>query len=124
YKNAKTWFQNFISASNKPEPQAVSLMNACDSISLFYRDSDLYKISLAPFNATNYNSYSPAFYKTGIVFVSDRYNETSKNYNSKWTGGNYYDLFYAKKTDKGNWVDPEPLVGNLNEPFNEGPLVF
>ncbi|MEO8147631.1 MAG: OmpA family protein [Bacteroidia bacterium] len=124
YKNAKVWFENFINSSNKPEPQAVSLMTSCDSISLFYRDSDLYKISLAPFNATNYNSYSPTFFKTGIVFVSDRYSDVSKNNNSKWTGGKCFDLYYAKKTEAGNWLDVEPLYGSLNEPFNEGPAVF
>lgn len=124
YKNAKQWLETYIKASNKPEPQAAMLVASCDSMYVLYRDSDLYKITLLRFNASNINSYSPTYYKSGIVFVSDRYDAATKNVRSGWTGNKCYDLFYSKKTDAGNWLDPEPLAGNINAPYNEGPAVF
>lgn len=124
YKNAKIWLESYSNGSNKQETRVDELAKACDSLAIFYRDSDLYKINILRFNASNINSFSPAYFKSGIVFVSDRYYSASKNLKSKWTGHKYYDLFYSKKTEAGNWLDPEPLPGNINGIFNEGPAVF
>lgn len=124
YKNAKIWFESYSKGSSKQEPQINALAKSCDSLAILYRDSDLFKISILRFNASNINSFSPAYFKSGIVFVSDRYYASSKNVKSKWTGQKCFDLFYSKKTEAGNWLDPEPLAGNINGIYNEGPAVF
>lgn len=124
YKNAKVWFENFAAGSNKNELQTLALAAACDSMYSFYRDSDLVKINMLRFNASNINTFAPTYFKSGIVFSSDRYYASAKNAKSKWTGGRCYDLFYSKKTDAGNWLDPEPITGTINEAFNDGPAVF
>lgn len=124
YKNAKTWFENFAAGSNKNELQALALAVSCDSMYNFYRDSDLVKINLLRFNASNINTFAPTYFKSGIVFASDRYYASTKNTKSKWTGNRCFDLFYSKKTEAGNWLDPEPISGTINEAFNDGPAVF
>ncbi|MBK8845172.1 MAG: OmpA family protein [Bacteroidetes bacterium] len=124
YKDAKNWFGSYLSNTSMNDPRAKELQAACDSIMLYHKDSELYIISEAPFNATNVNSYSAAFYKDGVVFVSDRPSAQSKNYRSPWTGQKYYDLYVTEPEDKGVWSIPVPFGDEINTPYNEGPCVF
>ena len=76
------------------------------------------------FNTPHDNFFSPAFFRSGIVFLSDRSVKGLSKAVSDGTGNRFLDLFYAKKTDRGNWMDIEPLRGDVNGKFNEGPVVF
>jgi outer membrane protein OmpA-like peptidoglycan-associated protein len=109
---------------NRNDYRAQRLMNACDSLSQFYRDTTLFEIVPLRFNTPGENYLSPAFHRNGIVFLSDHYTRGLSNTLSDGTGKRYLDLFYAKKTERGNWLDPEPLRGNVNGRYNEGPAVF
>ncbi|MBL7923632.1 MAG: OmpA family protein [Bacteroidia bacterium] len=109
---------------NKADYKAQRMLGACDSIGLFYRDTTLYTVAPLKFNTPRENYFSPAFYKQGIVFLSDRSEKGLSKAVSDGTGRRFLDLFYAKKTDRGNWMEPEPLRGEVNGKFNEGPAVF
>ncbi len=97
-------------------------MASCDSIELLYKDSLLFDIKRLPFNGYDESNFSPVYFRSGIVYVSNR-NSDSKNYKTKPTTDDF-NLFYAKQTEMGNWLDPEPLRGNINSIFNEGPCSF
>lgn len=123
YAEAKQYFSEYLEL-NRNDFKAMRLMTACDSISQFYVDTTLYTLQPLRFNGMGENNFSPAFYHSGIVFLSDKsYKGLSKS-KSDWTGKRYLDLFYAQRTDRGNWIDPEPLRGDVNGRFNEGPAVF
>lgn len=122
YGDARTWFGRYLEIMHGDE-RARRLMRSCDSVAAFFSDSSRYAIEALPLNAEGTNNFSPAYYRTGIVFVSDR-GEGGRQRRSNYTGNNYLDLFYARKTELGNWLDPEPLRGKLNGAFNEGPAVF
>jgi outer membrane protein OmpA-like peptidoglycan-associated protein/tetratricopeptide (TPR) repeat protein len=123
YKEAKVHIEKYLEF-NKSDFKAQRMLNACDSIAVFYRDTTLYSISLLKFNTPHDNFFSPAFFRSGIVFLSDRSVKGLSKAVSDGTGNRFLDLFYAKKTDRGNWMDIEPLRGDVNGKFNEGPVVF
>jgi outer membrane protein OmpA-like peptidoglycan-associated protein len=123
YAEARQYFAEYLEL-NRNDFKAQRLMASCDSVSQFYTDTTLYTIQPLRFNGLGEDNFSPAFYRSGIVFLSDKgYKGLSKS-KSDWTGKRYLDLFYAERTDKGNWIDPEPLRGDVNGRFNEGPAVF
>lgn len=123
YAEAKKYFAAYLEL-NRDDYRAQRLMRACDSIHVFYRDTTLYEIAPLRFNIPGESYLSPAFHRSGIVFLSDHYARGLSHSISDGTGKRYLDLFYAKRTEKGNWLDPEPIRGNVNGRFNEGPMVF
>ncbi|CAN5521080.1 OmpA family protein [soil metagenome] len=123
YEEAKEYLTKYISL-NTTDFRAQRLLSSCDSINQFYQDTSIYVITPLRFNTPAESYFSPAFYRSGIVFLSDMSFKGLSTTKSDGTGHRFLDLFYAKKTDKGNWLDPEPLRGEVNGRFNEGPAVF
>jgi outer membrane protein OmpA-like peptidoglycan-associated protein len=123
YAEAQTYLAKYIEL-NKADLKAIRMFNSCDSLEVYFRDTTLYTISELRYNARGINVFSPAYYRNGIVFISDMSYKGLSKTKSDLTGKRYLDLFYAKKTDRGNWLDPEPLRGEINGRFNEGPVVF
>lgn len=123
YEGAKERLKKYLSL-NKTDFRAERMLAACDSIQEFYKDTTLYTINTLKFNTPSDNFFSPAFYRQGIVFLSDRVEKGLSKTKSDGTGKRFLDLFYIKKTDRGNWMEPEPLRGEVNGKFNEGPAVF
>ncbi len=121
YIEAKKYFEKYLS-TNRNDERAARKLASCDSIQSLYKDSALYSVSLLKFNRPLESNYSPAIYKSGIVYVSNR-NPDERALKSNSTVDDY-NLFYAKKTESGNWLEPEVLRGNINSMFNEGPCVF
>ncbi|HMT29570.1 MAG TPA: hypothetical protein PKD91_09855 [Bacteroidia bacterium] len=123
YSEARDWFQDYLqySASDK---RVKRMIQACDSINLFFRDTNTFQISLPKFNKDNENNFSPVYYRQGIVFLSDRKAPGKNKELSAWTGKEYLDLFYTRKVDGDNWLEPELLKGNINGLYDEGPASF
>jgi outer membrane protein OmpA-like peptidoglycan-associated protein/tetratricopeptide (TPR) repeat protein len=122
-ESAKKHFATYLEF-NRNDYRAQRLMISCDSILQFYRDTTLFEIAPLRFNTPGENYLSPAFHRSGIVFLSDHYTRGLSSTLSDGTGKRYLDLYYAKKTERGNWLDPEPLRGNVNGRYNEGPALF
>lgn len=123
YDDAQKYFNEYL-LLNRNDLKAQRLLASCDSLQKFYLDTSLFSLRMMRFNILGENNFSPTFYREGIVFLSDKPFKGLSRSKSDWTGKRYLDLFYAEKTDKGNWIDPEPLRGNVDGRFNEGPAVF
>ena len=123
YTEAKTSLLKYLDL-NKNDSKAIRMIMSCDSMGLFYRDTTLYTVSSLKINTPRDNFFAPAFYKSGIVFLSDRNEKGLSKTISDGTGRRFLDLFSVKKTDRGNWLEIEPLRGDVNGKFNEGPVVF
>ncbi|MEP7167773.1 MAG: OmpA family protein [Bacteroidota bacterium] len=123
YEEAKKWFGDYLQFVSNDE-KAKRKLASCDSVNVFFSDTTSYNISLLSVNQTGVSSFSPAFYRSGIVFLSDRTSHGKSSLRSDFTGKPFLDLFYAKKTDKGIWLEPELLRGDINGLYNEGPAAF
>src|SRR6185436_3017970 len=123
YNEAKKWFGEYLKLVSNDE-KAKRKLASCDTVAAFFRDTTEYNIGLLPVNVTGVSSFSGVFYRSGIVFLSDRPAPGKSRIHSDFTGRQFLDLFYAKKSDKGNWLEPEMLRGDINGLYNEGPAAF
>ena len=71
YEEARQYFSEYL-LLNRNDFKAQRLMASCDSIELFYTDTTLYSLQSLRFNKIGENNFSPAFYRSGIVFLSDK----------------------------------------------------
>ena len=122
YDEAKENFKEYLQL-NPGDKEARKLSLVCDSIHLFYEDTTVYSISLLPINGEAESNFSPAFYRDGIVFVSDRPSSGKSKVRSPWTGKEYLDLFYTR-FEGGRWIEPQLLKGDVNGLYDEGPATF
>ncbi len=75
--------------------------------------------------------FSPVKYADGLMFTSNRgggqrYNPETNlclDCGDRWTRGNFTDLFYAKKNDKGGY-DVEAVETELNKKYHDGTPTF
>jgi len=123
YKDAAVNLEKYLEVSSL-DFRAQRLLSACKNQDQFYSDTTLFTIETLKLNTPGDNFFCPTFYRSGIVFLSDKTYKGLHRTVSDGTGKRYLDLFYVKKTDHGNWLDVEPLRGDLNGKFNEGPAVF
>lgn len=123
YGEAKGWFQDYLQYSSNNK-KVKRLIQACDSIHLFFKDTVTFNISLLRFNKDNESNFSPTYYRQGLVFLSDRSAPGKNDELSTWTGKEYLDLFYTTKVGEDNWLEPELLKGDVNGLYDEGPAVF
>lgn len=121
YKEAKKWFNNYLAIKGS-DPVASTLVASCDSCNKFYADSARYGLKQVeiPGVATAFASVN---YGKGLIFAADNEPRDSKKV-SGWTGRTYLDLYASVKNDDGTWTAPEPLKGDINGPFHDGPAVF
>lgn len=120
YADAKKWFEKYLE-TNRLDSRVTRLAESCDSMTLFFKDTALYDIKVLKLNSGDESNYSPAYYKQGIVFSSNRPDNELPRGNKLMED---FNLFYAKKTEGGNWLDPELLRGEITSIFQEGPTVF
>lgn len=75
---------------------------------------------------TEYFDYSPVFSDSTyqeIVFSSSRPSSQGDAVDPK-TGGNFMDIFSARRDKKGKWSTPVPLNSSVNTGSNEGSATF
>jgi hypothetical protein len=67
------------------------------------------------------DEFSPVFYKDGLVFCSNRGNNSIIGYRENQNG--MFKILYVKKTNSG-WKMPGILSSDLTTFFNDGPITF
>ncbi len=79
-----------------------------------------------PFSTSVYDEFSPAFYKDGIVFCSNRKNDFLVSYSDTTDdAGKLIDLYFTSSYKDGKkWYYPMALNNGLNSLVQEGPASF
>ena len=90
----------------------------------FYKDVAFYKISKLDVNS-ECNDFSPAFYKSGIVFSSSRNKSSLVKRNHSWTNNNFTKLYFtAKDSATKKYSTPFLFARRIKSKFNDGPASF
>ena len=123
YEQAKAAFDVYL--KDQPnDDKAKMLRSSCDSIEAYKKDSSVYTVTTTTINSGQTN-FSPQYYKDGFVFISDR---AEANHGSlktyHWTGQPFLDLYYSKREQDGKLNTPEPMKGEVNGLFHDGPCAF
>jgi outer membrane protein OmpA-like peptidoglycan-associated protein/tetratricopeptide (TPR) repeat protein len=121
YEQAKNWFEKYL----KKAPDdfvAEMLLASCQSVDEFKKDTTLFSVKEAdiPEVAT---AFAQIPYGRGIIFTADKVT-FKNNKTSNWTGRSYLDLYFTQKDERGKWISPALLKGNINGQFHEGPACF
>jgi WD40-like Beta Propeller Repeat len=79
--------------------------------------------NLASLNSDDMD-YSPLLYRDGLVFTSTRnfigeHRKRFKSYKRKFSY-----LFFAKRDERGRYLEPTPLEGSINGRYHEGSATF
>jgi outer membrane protein OmpA-like peptidoglycan-associated protein len=83
-------------------------------------------------NASNLNSdrsdFGPAFYGEGIIYASDRTQNSNENKNYERTNFNFLDLYFARPRYLDEFYqdmnEPKSFAGQFNQTNQDGPATF
>lgn len=117
-EEAKFWLTEYL----KDEPKDVvakNLLASCNNTALFKEDTTLWTLNEVHIDQLH-TYFGAVEYKGGIVFTGD----VTKGKKNPWTGDSYLDLYYSQRDDKGNWIAPQILRGEISGKYNEGPATF
>lgn len=84
-----------------------------------------FTIEKLSFNTLEYDEFSPAFYKDGIVFCSNRKNDVIISYSdTSEKPMKLLDMYFTSMKDNKKWKVPEVMSNGLTTLFNDGPASF
>jgi outer membrane protein OmpA-like peptidoglycan-associated protein len=119
YAESREWYEKFAIAM-KSDKRGKDFANSYADVDKYFKDVERYTVELAPFNSKDAD-FSPAYYRGGIVFCSNRPRDDKKNkLVHKWTGKRFLDLYYAP----GAGPKAKPFSDNLNTQYHEGSSAF
>src|SRR5450759_852443 len=87
-----------------------------------YAQSDGYIVKPAPFSSRIYDEFSPVFYNGGIVFCSDKYDNSVVRYKDEQN--RLFKIFYVTKKGHTGWNHPKILAKEITTDVNDGPVTF
>ncbi|MFM8433388.1 MAG: OmpA family protein [Bacteroidota bacterium] len=99
------------------------MLSSCDSIGAWKRDSLKYVVYRNGLNSGGESNFSPVYYKDGLLFVTDRGKQSSRNF-YEWTGRPFLDIYYSKVEKDGKIASTEKLAGDVNGIYHEGPVAI
>lgn len=120
-EEAKIWV-NAYKNQVPSDPSILILEEQLSKTDEYKVDSFFYKTTALNINSTE-SSFSPVYYRKGILFTSQR-NAAGKNETDTWTGNGCFNLYYAEKIESGDFNEPKLLKGDIKSPFHEGPSSF
>lgn len=86
----------------------------------FYADTSRYIVEPMRLNGV-INAFSAIPFKEGILFVGERELPNSKR--NPWNDLPYLDILASVPIGDGQWSTPNPLKGEVNGRYHEGPMV-
>lgn len=98
---------------NQDDTKALNLLKSCNELSSFYASEKRFNVRSAPFNS-EVSSFSPAYYKDGIVYTSEQGGKKDL-----WTGRSYTNLFFTMEGQS-----PVIISGNLGGKYHNGTACF
>jgi outer membrane protein OmpA-like peptidoglycan-associated protein len=85
--------------------------------------SESYIVTKASFSSDKFDEFSPAYYKNGLVFVTNRPSFKFSNYSSEQDRGPLK-IYFIESIDKLKWGKPKIFSDELKTKFNDGPVTF
>jgi outer membrane protein OmpA-like peptidoglycan-associated protein len=127
---AKEWFEKYV-IDVPGDMRGQYLLKACDyEDELRTKNAGIFDVAHMEFNS-NLDDFSPAFFKHGIVFASERDRGTAVKRVHGWTGNPFLELYFIeakqiKGEECGNvmYGRPEKFSDELNSKYHETAVTF
>ncbi len=122
-------YNQFLATADETTKANRGFVTNCTEMQKFNREG--VEVKNADFANSTALDFSPVKFGDGLVITSNRggasrYNPETNlcvDCGDKWTRGNFTDLFYVKKNDKGGY-DTEAMEKDLNEKYHDGVPTF
>jgi len=126
YGSAEKWFSAYANAQHE-DPRARGKLDFIYSISYYYRDSVLYKISNEPYNSDQ-SDFGPHYHKDKVIFVSARDRDLfikRKSLSAIDENESHLNVYSAPLQNINGEEDIVPFYKNeLNSILHDGPITF
>ncbi len=132
---AREWYAQYVEAV-PDDSRGNHLEQACNfEEELMSKNANIFEIKPLSINS-NMDDFSPAFYKDGLVFASERDKGSAVKRAHSWTGNPFLELFYvdAKSTGGGGeegesecnfqYGRPKKFSSEVNDKFHEAAVTF
>jgi hypothetical protein len=96
------------------------LLSIVSEVNLYSQNAN-FIVNRTSFSSQISDEFSPVFYKEGLVFCSNRGNNSIIGYSKNQKA--LFKILYVKKTNSG-WKQPGILAADLTTFFNDGPITF
>ena len=103
--------------------QFLTIILITVSTGLSYGQQETYKVKLAPFSSDRYDEFSPAYFRNGIIFTTNRQANSFIEYSSS-VGEVTFDMNYIDTIGNVKWRKSVLFSRNLNTKLNDGPATF
>jgi outer membrane protein OmpA-like peptidoglycan-associated protein len=88
-----------------------------------YGQSETYSVAIAPFSSKKYDEFSPAYYKKGIVFCTNKNPNLFLNFSGSHNI-RHFNIYYSNTVDKSKSGGAKLFSRQLKTNVNDGPAVF
>jgi len=106
---------------NPEDRTAQDLYASCLAYKSFFKDTTRFVVNELVLPGIR-NAFSATPYGKGLVVVGEQ-DAPLANANP-WNGLSYLDLYYSEKKTMVTWLNAQPLPGQVNGKWHEGPLAF
>ena len=122
FEDAKKWYQRYQAeaATDSRSERKIKMLEGLDKL---FKDSVSYKIELTNLNSKEAD-FSPSYYKTGIVFVSNRIQNHAVKSVFSWNKSQFLDLYFTPESENGSYSNPTLFDSNVNSRLHEGPTTY
>lgn len=108
-------------AENPEDRTAQDLYASCLNYKSFYKDTARFIVNELVLPGMR-NMFSATQYKKGLLVVGEQDGPLANA--NPWNGLSYLDLYYCEKKTMVTWLQAEPLPGEVNGQWHEGPVAF
>ncbi|NNC94727.1 MAG: OmpA family protein [Chitinophagales bacterium] len=123
YESAEYYYNEY--AKLVPDDSRGSkLAGSIKDLKSLKQESPRFEVTRTNLN-TKYSEFGPIFYKSGIVFSSNRKADSYVRRTDNWTERPFLQLYYAEQNMDGTFENPTLFEGKQpNRIYHEGPIAF
>lgn len=120
HAEARTRFLRVL--QDTPEDAAaMALYRSCETHLDFFEDSALYVVNRINIPGLH-SAFSPVRTPSGLLVAGERSADPGRS--NPWNGASFLDLYRTRRNTLVNWTEAEPLKGDVNGAYHEGPAVL
>lgn len=126
YKEAIAAYEDFLATSPKASRIAETGIAGCHIGAKAKENPTRYVVKNAKLFNSRRADYSPMFLDKShdVLYFTTTNEKVTGNHRSEITGMKKSDIWWSRKNERGEWMRPEPVEGELNTEHEEGIMSF
>lgn len=110
-----------VLASTPNNARVADLLKSTHSYAEFYSDTTRFQVNELVIPGV-VSAFASVPYKNGLLITGERHMDPANA--NPWNDRSFLDLYYTEPNGASGWKTAEPLPGNVNGAYHDGPGVF